>query len=196
MSVQRSCVWRFFENAGERATCRLCAKSFVHRGGTTSNLLKHLTSQHPTQRQATKEQKEEGDTKIGVKTTGTMDMFVKKMTCPSARAGQLTSALVDFVALDLRPVSTVCGVGFRRLLNVCEPGYRVPSATHVASLLQKKHSDGKKRLVDAMRSACGVSLTTDAWTSRAMGGYITTTAHFIDSAWVLRSFVLSTAGNW
>ena len=84
------------------------------------------------------------------------------------------------VALDLRPVSIVTGVGFRRLMYACEPGYRVPSSTQVLKLLKKKHSDGLSRLRTMLASVSGVGLTTDMWTSRALDGYITLTAHFIN----------------
>ena len=42
------------------------------------------------------------------------------------------------------------------------------------------------------QATAGVSLTTDAWTSRATQSYITTTASFIDSQWELVEYVLDT----
>ena len=71
-----------------------------------------------------------------------IDSFVRRMSCPQARADELTEAIVDMIALDLRPVSTVNGVGFRRLMYKAEPAYRVPSATNISLLLRKKHGMG------------------------------------------------------
>ena len=38
-------------------------------------------------------------------------------------------------------------------------------------------------------ASAGVSLTSDVWTSRATEAYTTTTCHFLDSLWQIKSFV-------
>ena len=91
-------------------------------------------------------------------------------------------------------MSIVGGVGFRRLLYRLEPGYCVPSHTHMASLLAKKHVEGQGRLRKLLEEAEAVALTTDMWTSKAMEGYITMTVHFISSNWTMSSLVMATAG--
>ena len=116
------------------------------------------------------------------------------MTCSAQRAGEITDSIVNFVALDLRPVSVVNGGGFRRLLPMPEPGYRVPSHTHIASLLRQKHTDERARLKNFLASIPAVTLTTDMWTSKAMEDYITATVHFVTADWRMSSFVLTTAG--
>lgn len=151
-------------------------------------MLKHLASQHPTQSQ----RQQQGATSSEPKRHGPLDVFVKHTTCPAGRAGQLTSAIVGMVAL--RPVSIVNGVGFKRLMNVAEPGYSVPSKTHITTLLRKKHAEGRSRLTTALSSAVGLALTTDMWTSRAMEGYLTATVHFVNKDWKMCSLVLETAG--
>ena len=53
-----------------------------------------------------------------------MDVFcrtVEKLSSSSARAQQLTSAVIDFVVRDLRPVNVVDSVGFLHLTEVAEP---------------------------------------------------------------------------
>ena len=43
---QRSNVWKYFEKAGDgKSICKICQGSYKHSGNTT-NLLKHLHSQH------------------------------------------------------------------------------------------------------------------------------------------------------
>ena len=59
-ALVRSDVWAFFdrprEEGKERAVCRLCSKTLVHKSsGTTSNLIKHLSAVHPTQWQGQKQ---------------------------------------------------------------------------------------------------------------------------------------------
>ena len=81
------------------------------------------------------------------------------MSCSTTRAGELTNAVLDFIVLNMRPVSIVGSVGFRRLLCRLEPGYCVPSHTHMASLLAKKHVEGQGRLRKLLEEAEAVALT-------------------------------------
>ena len=139
-------VWAFFESGGkgvEKATYRLCSKALVYKpSGMTSNLIKHLTSVHPVQwRQHKETNQAEVKVKPKTKSRGPLDGFVKNLSGPAGCAGQITNSIVEMVALDLRPVSIVNGLGFGRLMHTCEPGYRVPSATHISSLLRKKNTD-------------------------------------------------------
>ena len=79
------------------------------------------------------------------------------------------------------------------MLYKFEPGYCVPSHTFVASLLRKKHVEGQIRLKALLEPIEAVSLTTDLWTSKALNGYLTVTAHFVSSDWKLASCVLATS---
>jgi len=157
VKTSRSPVWSYFDVVAPqgKATCRLCGKQLTYKavGGTTSNLLKHLTTAHATVwRQRTTDSSQHSQQSSG---SGPLDTFVKKMVCPAGRAGQLTEAIVGMVALDLRPAGIVEGVGFRRLMQVAEPGYRVPSRTFISSLLRKKHADGLDKLRQLLHSTTG-----------------------------------------
>ena len=96
--------------------------------------------------------------------------FFKPATVSPARAGGTDERLVEFVARDLRPISVVCGIGFKNLLAWLEPGYVVPSATQLTKLIQRKHQEGLEKLVDRLRCEVGGALTTDLWTSRRTDG--------------------------
>ena len=91
-----------------------------------------------------------------------------KTTCSSTRARKIAQLLVDMVAMDARPTATVEGAGFKHLLNYLEPGYKVPSAVHIALCLHERYSQVKD---------------VDVWTSLATQSYISATAHFITSEW-------------
>ena len=45
---------------------------------------------------------------------------------------------------DLRPISAVDGQGFTRLLNYLEPGYKVPSRSHVTRICHKMFDSPKE----------------------------------------------------
>lgn len=48
---------------------------------------------------------------------------------------RITSAIVDFVAQDLQPLSVVESPAFRHILETAEPRYRMPSRKHLSSTL-------------------------------------------------------------
>ena len=92
---------------------------------------------------------------------------------------------------DLRPFSVVENVGFKNLLAVLQPRYKVPSRQHFSdkalpALYEQKKIEVKKDLA----AASAVALTTDGWTSRATESYMTITFSHIDKEWKMRSYVL------
>ena len=122
--AERSKVWTFFSKSEDssHALCRLCSRKLVHKGGTTSNLIKHREHVHASQ--WTKENKGQKSSDTGdsatKSTTGPMDLFLREKTCPPWRSGHLTSAITNMIALDLRPVSLVNGIGFQKLMQVAD----------------------------------------------------------------------------
>ena len=129
-----SIVWEYFqltevaEKDGKmmkKAVCTLCDGQLVYTGGTT-NLLNHLETKHPvTYKAATGEA---SGTKSKQKTLS----FPSKLCLPD-RANGITNRIAEFVARDLRPFATVDGVDFKQLMNFVEPGYKVPSRTHITT---------------------------------------------------------------
>ena len=53
---------------------------------------------------------------------------------------------MDMVAQDLRPAVMVEGDGFQALMKYVEPGYKVPSAIHIAKVVHQKHETGNQSL--------------------------------------------------
>lgn len=48
-SQKRSDIWNYFTiTTKDKAKCTLCNTVYSYKGGTTSNLKKHLSSKHPT----------------------------------------------------------------------------------------------------------------------------------------------------
>ena len=114
----RSNVSSVFQKLGDKKKAKfdLCLKEFVYLKGT-SNLRNHLDRAHPAEwskvRTASSGKSDHGE---GTKKHGAVDVYLWHTNVSSTRAGALTDAIVDFVALDLRPISVVNGVGFRRML--------------------------------------------------------------------------------
>ena len=137
----------------ERVTCHLCSRHLTYKpGGTTSNLLKHLSSIHKNEWTKVHEQKEEPCPTNS--RAGPLDAYAKKVSCPTGHAGKLTNAIVYMVAINLRPIAiNIVDSARFNLMAMAESGYRVPSQTHIASLLKKKHEDGLAKLRTVLKSA-------------------------------------------
>ena len=186
----RSDVWKFFDKAKKDgrsvAICNLCERVLVYNGSTTSNLRDHLSRKHPV-----------GERAVSAK-QGTLDAHLTAnpevaKVCSVHRQDKITALLAKWTWRNLRPVSIVEDAGLCEVLAFVEPGYRPPSHTHVSSLIKKRFADGVARLRDLLGHQSALALTSDAWTSRATQAFATTTAHFIDEDWKMRSACLDTS---
>lgn len=91
----------------------------------------------------------------------------------------------------LQPFNVVSDSGFKIFVNKLYKRYKLPAASTVKSnLLSRRYEEIKSVLLDKLKCANYVSLTTESWTlSFSSDAYITVTCHFIENFW-LRSFVL------
>lgn len=108
------------------------------------------------------------------------------------RKREITEKIVDFIALDMRPINVVRGDGFKEMFEFLEPGYTIPKRDTIMHGLTSKFNTTKEILVKKIQSCTAVSFTTDTWTSIKSEGYMTVTAHFMSEDWQLHSFVLET----
>ena len=74
---------------------------------------------------------------------------------------------------DLSSLSIVNDDGFRNLVKLLEPSFSIPSRTTIAKLVRARREKAKKKLIGRLKDAKAVSLTTDAWTSKAVMSYMT-----------------------
>ena len=184
----RSPVWAYFETVGEKKVrCKLCVPpattTLAYHGGTTS-MQSHLSSHHPD--------KYAGESSKESQSQRKLDSFVHAKKCPAERAEEITRRIAEVVARDLRPISIVEGAGFKHLLSYLEPGYRVPSHTHIATVCRRLYNVQKERLKKEITDCGHLALTTDIWTSSAVDSYLTVTVHFIDKLWQMCTRVLLT----
>ena len=155
--TKRSPVWAYFEEAGSVARCNLCSRGFVRQSGTT-NLFQHLSSAHKeqyaaavgkgpaTQSTATTttctsnvERSGSATTSAGTKPVTSFFGTGNLQTCDSRRSGMLTESIIDWIVDSSRPFSIVEDRGLIDLLKLTEPEFKVPSRTHFASLINKRH---------------------------------------------------------
>jgi len=143
MAKRRSVVWKFFElveqeKDGKNIKYALC-NIYVHTTLTyacrTSNLLHHLEAKHPSKYSKVKgEDSNENDKPLK---QITLPVYQTMKRCSLARSKEINMAVLNFVALNLRPIAVVNGPGFNRLLTRLEPDYTVPSRTFVMNSLKQ-----------------------------------------------------------
>ena len=105
----------------------------------------------------------------------------------------LHKAIGRYMAVDLRPLSTVESPAFQKLVHELDPMYKLPGRTYFSSMvLPDLYQETRRYVEEALQQACQVAITTDGWTSRATESYMTVTAHCIDGDWKLQNFVLQT----
>ena len=165
----------------EKHHCKLCQQTYMRQNGT-SNLSAHLKSAHPREfslmQAEAKEPDVSGSSKSTIASYFSISATTKSRPCSSARAGDLTEKIIDWLVDSCRPLCTVADQGFVNLLSFTEPDFRVPSRTHVSSLINKRHADAKKELVTLLKTGCvnGIAITTDGWTSSATQSYVTSSS--------------------
>ena len=139
-------VWEFFEEpmvveeredgvVVKKISCKLCDMNLADGGGTSN-----LHSKHPSEYKCITE-----DDSSSLMKQSTLSGVFKK--CSAQHSAAITDSIADFAALDLRPISIVNGKGFKNFMKFVEPGYRVPSHTHVTSICRKKFLSLKENLL-------------------------------------------------
>ena len=190
----KSTVWKYFgfwSVNGEivskkKVVCKLCNVELSYHT-TTTNLKNHLQSAHPAEHDemsgtpANKQPRLDG-------------YFAPRVTSELSAARQefCLKKLAFFIAKDMRPISTVEGVGFKEFCAALEPRFVVPCRATVSDRIVKLYESTKEGVMASVRDK-PVSLTTDGWTSLATDAYVTVTAHWISDDWNMYNKVLQTA---
>ena len=190
--------------------CRHCSAVVKYTKGCTTNMLSHMKRHHAnvmlesraesgkvTKTEANphwdSQQEKPKATASGSGQLRLQDAFKKYLPASSMRAQQITCAVGQFIATDLRPYSVTEKAGFIHLISVLDPRYKMPSRQHFSGkVIPNLYAETVQEVKDSMSLANCVSLTTDGWTSRAAESYITVTAHYMTPDWKIMSPVLQT----
>ncbi|KAI3745856.1 hypothetical protein L6452_08267 [Arctium lappa] len=118
--------------------------------------------------------------------------------------GSLTSRLPDFdpnvfrellasaVVKHELPFQFVEYDGIRKCFNYLHPEVKVVSRNTVKNDIMKMYRMEKLKIRDTLSCIPGrICLTSDCWTSITIDGYMSLTAHFIDSSWNLQKVILN-----
>lgn len=92
------------------------------------------------------------------------------------------------------PINTVENEGFKQLIKVMDPRYRLPGHKHFSqTALPKLYRECREAVENELQTVSFFATTSDMWSSRTSEPYLSLTAHYIDQDWNLKSKCLQTA---
>ena len=173
----------------DKAVCKLCKAEYKYNGNTT-NLSQHLSKVHPD------ELKQNSPATLQPTLQQTFNRnedTSKSLPLPSKRSEEITRSIAEYIIHDMCPISTVEGVGFRRLINSMELRYTIPSRKHFTeTVFLKMYDVAKSNLQSEINQIENIAITHDMWTSANTESYDTTTCHYITDTWEMKGVVLET----
>ena len=202
----KSVVWSYFSiKAGEdgvplrdemdKPICTLCKKIVPAKRSNTTNLFKHLQEHHAEvyAKIASKNNYSRPMQKRQLSLLESLEV-TKPYNSNSKRAEELTLAVTKFIALDMQPFYIVERKGFREMLQMFDPKYKLPSRKHFVDVeIPKLFTEMKCKVLHCLSDHVEYfAATTDLWTSAASHPYLNFTVHFINKDWKLQCFCLDT----
>ena len=191
-----------------KAICNHC-KTTLSRGGKnpetygTSNLLKHLRTHHKTifsELQTADETEERGQVSGKEKSLGTqqtLDGFVQNVTpfgFNHPMSLKITRYVAEMIALDNQPFSIVEDNGFKQLVEVLEPRYKLPSRRYFTEVaIPDMYQGVREAMLEFLDQVDYISCTTAIWSSVAQDSMLSLTAHCVLSDFNKISCVLQSA---
>lgn len=117
-----------------------------------------------------------------------MTSYVPKKVGVSEK-NKIDNAILKMIVWDFQPFSMVDDRGFRNLMTIVYPNYKIPSRKFFANtLLPAVYEETSVNLKLVVKEeALSVCITTDAWTSSINDSFIVTTAHYIDNNFELKT---------
>nr|XP_055062477.1 E3 SUMO-protein ligase ZBED1-like [Misgurnus anguillicaudatus] len=205
----KSHVWRYFGFAADdkgniidpqKPVCKRCHRSFLSRGGNTSNLIKHLKDRHPDLMREFKQLQTEDDHQTPqqtLKQTTVTDAFQQqqKYDKNSPEARKLNRAVAEFLCTDQVPIYTVEKRGFQQMLHHLNPKYQLPSRNFfMYTEIPRLYNETRDIIIQHLGEKPFYSCTTDLWTSRTADTFMSVTLQYITKLWELQSWCLGCCG--
>lgn len=200
--MSKSPVWQFFKASADnsQAKCNFCPSVLQHKGSTTPlwNHYKakhaHLSTESATDMQSENEE-EPGCSQTDSGATSRKRKRPAKGTgraVSDSRAEDITRGICKMIVSDMQPISIVDDSGFRALLEILEPGYKIPDRRTIDQRLKALYTEVRAKIETSFEEIEKMSLTTDAWTSLTTESYVTVSASYLDKDWSFKSITLAT----
>ena len=203
-----SVVWRHFgflksDTKQSSVHCKLCRAHVPTKTGNTTNLFHHLKQRHPLEHGELLQTQHGTSTSLPPKTTPVQQQqktiesalsSVINYDKKSKRHCDITNAVAYCIAKDMLPISTVENKGFKWMLKVVDPRYKLPGRKHFSqTTLPQMYNECRERVEKELQNVAHFATTSDMWSSRTSEPYMSLTVHLIDKDWNLLSKCLQTA---
>lgn len=177
----RSKVWKHFgfvKNGDKvdktKTVCKHCFQKLPYQGQTT-NMTSHLTRHHYAQYAGAPADADKQ------KTVVTYFQSQQPYPIQSMRACEISKSIAEYIAIDMKPLSSIDGEGFQLMLKKIDPKYKPVSRRHLLdAYLWPMYHQTKEELLQDLKKARRHAFTTDGWQSLATESYNTFTIHYID----------------
>ncbi|XP_050386220.1 zinc finger BED domain-containing protein DAYSLEEPER-like [Argentina anserina] len=175
--ARTSVVWITFEDfaegpdRGRRAKCKKCGTILKCDSGTgTGSMLRHHN-------------------KCSISDV----VSPQSSTCSdSFSIDRFRELVIEAIVRHDLPFNFVEYEGIRDVFQYRSPQLTLPSRNTVKAHVLKTYDSEKVKLKNLLSSAKGrISLTADLWTSVVIDGYLTITAHFVNSEWRLEKRIIN-----
>ena len=201
---------KHFTESDQHNTCKHCDKQLTRqKDGSTASMRNHMKRQHPEQLEALdqeikagKKTKSAGELKNAARqasiehyttNVNTSSLGVNKWGKHDKRYEAACQALIEYIARDTLPLSTVEKPGFIKYSMHLQPNFVPPGRKYATSLVQSE-ADRLRAIVksDIESTAKFISFTSDIWSERVTKySFISLTAHWITPSWSRHDYVLS-----
>lgn len=99
-------------------------------------------------------------------------------TSTGDKTKRINNAIMFMICKDNQPCSLVENEGFKNLLKVTAPHYKIPSRTSVTRWLDEKYDALSTVMKNKLCCVEDLTLTSDIWSDLQMRSYLGVTAHF------------------
>ncbi|XP_033254308.1 zinc finger BED domain-containing protein 1-like [Drosophila miranda] len=185
-------IWNHFEEVGrQEAKCKYCKSILSCK--SQSNLSRHLKSKHPASMEPVIRQNTDGS--IFVQSAQPKITSFAERPVPASKAQQIDLQLVRMIAKGHHALRLVEEPEFKKFIHDVSQAsnYKLPTRkTLTSSLIPKIRDEYTGTIIEELRAATAVCLTTDGWTSITNESYLAVTVHFIDEeSTMLTSYTLA-----
>lgn len=134
--------------------------------GTTTNLRNHPKRHTVYNPPST-------PTKTGMKQATLTSVMTTPPRIVNETHERFACAIANWIVIDCLPLSAVDSDGFREIISVIAPTFKVPCRQTIRARIEKKYDEERRRLLSQLEDVTSVAITTDTWTSNSTQSYMT-----------------------
>jgi hypothetical protein len=152
-----------------------CTKNYKY-DGSTGNLSNHAISKH-------------GISPPLLESTSEISKSVQPI-CNKNGQKEKEESTLKWILLTTQPLSTVTHKAYIEHMHIIDPEFIVPGEKKIRMMIAQSYGYNKNKLIQLLKTAQSISLTTDLWSSRSKHGYLGLTATWINQNFEIMDVLL------